>query len=228
MFEAPKEWTFSAEILKEKGFLMGSLLSFDGLLEKLCSGIKKIHSYTQIGDKGNVKDCPRFELKLSVAPDVYELFFNSCYGYRAAHFLSPSLGLAVNDKIIRELRKRYIDSHLIEAGETQDSINRKLVPEYSKIWICESENAANDIINSSEFIPDLSIERWKNEAQKSHGKKINCLSLTRAEKNPLRGCRYYTGECLHIKGPFIKDNGDIIVPAIKGNRAEQIHLYGFT
>lgn len=168
------------------------------------------------------KEC-RVIIQFSVNRDVYDWFFNARTGYRAQFWVSPEVGLAFNQRLVDRLRvilcerltapveaRRIIVQYDGQTRQEKDGgecslrlwgIERSLVPQASKIWICERliqpsgrdpENIGFAVLSSAQrSMPKLMVPKWS--------------------RNNGEGLRapYPEAECswLDLKGAFICDDG---------------------
>jgi hypothetical protein len=165
----------------------------------------------------------RFVYCIHVGQPLFDLFFNSVQGMRAAFYRSPYHGLEASSAFIESLRPALLragplctNPH-IDAGESLNALS-------AKVWLSEVGKGLDDIKGKScvhckgewsrpqDDIPEIKNGRWENsdEPYATYGRKAP--SLTK----------------LRVFGAFINGSGDEIIPFDKRHRARTIHEVGWS
>ena len=75
---------------------------------------------------------------VEVARWLFDVLFNSQYGYRAAYFRSPGLGLDANAHLMRTVAPVLIaDLHSADCGLPTDMMKESLATPSAKVWLAE-------------------------------------------------------------------------------------------
>ena len=184
---------------------------------------------------------PRAIIQFKVGPALYDWFFNGRTGYRAQFWRSPEVGAQFNRSMTVKLAKvlagrlpekvdvRQIDvsfedeSRIVrDVGEelvSRDTILASLIPEPSKVWMCERliQNKWGPLSNIGTFglmgAFKLIIPKWK-EARQGLGLRAPYPRADRA--------------WLDLKGGFVHGTGHVTQPKDPAKRADQIHETGWT
>jgi len=73
-----------------------------------------------------------------VGNELFDLIFNSTYGYRAAYFRSPGAGLDANDLFMRAIASRLEEDSLSpNSGLAQAFLHESLITPSAKVWLVE-------------------------------------------------------------------------------------------
>ena len=147
---------------------------------------------------------------------IFDLFFNSPYGYRGAYYNSPSRGLGANAAFIRALKPKLLSE---TASEHSDFAADSLSTPSAKAWLAESGKSLSDCSkcrgeygHTQDGIPEILNGRWE-RAGSAHAKD--------GRKAP-----YLTK--IKILGAFLNGRGDEFVPHGKIHRAQDIYDVGWS
>ncbi|MCY1416045.1 hypothetical protein D9M71_315460 [compost metagenome] len=158
-----------------------------------------------------------------VGKELFDLFFNSPDGYRAAYFRSPGVGLDANVSFMHAIASRLVRS-LLPANFTlsRSRIHQCLVTPSAKVWLAEHGKQFDSC-------PGCEGEWSSSNAGPPHQTDIlngvwDKASGLKAEWG--RKAPYLTK--LRIMGAFLNDQFDEFVPHDKRCRAYEIHRYGWS
>jgi hypothetical protein len=196
------------------------------------------YSFAQVTERivscGEVLCCHRSKLSdgeffrpvytVHIGRPLFDLFFNSPFGYRAAYFQSPGAGLDANVSFLQAIAARLVaDSASLKSALSVDFIHASLSTPSAKVWLaecgkeldarcpgCEGEWSSGTSATASR--PEILNERWEvAEGQKAEwGRKAPYL------------------EKLRIMGAFINDRRHELVPHDKRFRAYEVHKFGWS
>jgi hypothetical protein len=154
---------------------------------------------------------------------LFDVLFNSQFGYRAAYFRSPGLGLDVNVHLMQSVASRLTEDPLSESCDLQtDLLHESLVTPSAKVWLteygkeieqkcegCKGEWGASSA--GSGQVAEILNGRWESaSSQKAEwGRKAPYLKK------------------LRFMGAFINDRHAEYVPHYKRFRAYDISSFGW-
>jgi hypothetical protein len=155
---------------------------------------------------------------------LFDLFFNSPFGYRAAYFQSPGLGLDANVSFLQTIAPRLVnDSASLKSALSVDFIHASLSTPSAKVWLTECGKELDSTcagcrgewssgITGAAARPEILNGRWEvAEGQKAEwGRTAPYL------------------EKLRIMGAFINDRYHEVVPHDKRFRAYEVHKFGWS
>lgn len=153
---------------------------------------------------------------------LFDLFFNSQVGYRAAYFRSPGIGLDANAFFMRAVTPRLVtDTLSAKSALPNEFIRESLVTPSAKVWLAEHGKELDRSClgckgewSSGPIGPaEILNGRWEELGQ---GQK--------AEWG--REAPYLTK--LRIMGAFIDERHNELVPVDKRFRAYEIHQFGWS
>lgn len=147
---------------------------------------------------------------------LFDLFFNSREGYRAAYYRSPFEGLAANSQALEMLTPKLVASDASSGQRTQQFIEESLLSPSAKIWLAEPEHGFCSLCSGE----------WSNPTE--HGAEVlngrwECDPHDNAVKG--RKAPYFTK--LRIFGAFVNYRFDEVIPERKRFRAQHIHKWGW-
>lgn len=159
-----------------------------------------------------------------VGHPLFDLFFNSPAGYRAAYFRSPGLGLDANNSFMHAVADRLIADPLsTNSTFTLDFIRESLLTPSAKAWLvehgkeldakcpgCKGEWGSGSAGEGE--VTEILNGRWETASgQKAEwGRKAPYLTKIR------------------LMGAFINERHHELVPFDKRLRAHDIHEYGWS
>lgn len=155
---------------------------------------------------------------IQVEENLFDWFFNSENGYRAAYFRSPCDGLKANEYFIQSLMPKLLKSGKTTPNPGKNFIEESLKSPSAKVWLVEEKHMPDPQKKpcrncSGEWNPDnkyLKIynDRW--EQEEGHGSKAPYLTKIR------------------IIGAFLNDHYDEFIPSSKRFRAKEINENGWS
>ena len=221
-------WSYTERVSRERQALLLAAPDFDAIIDRILADIDITGFDIVRGKIGAVKGCMRPEFSLRVSPDTFDLFFNSPRGYRGQYHQSPETAQRANANLISVMTDRLTDYALgntTKHGMDAKRIRRSLAAGSAKIWIDEQGGRAQRGDDIKELKADLRVQPWLQTAQdyvaNPAGQPAHAILAVDGVKAP-------TGTILDVKGAFINEDGNEHIPANKIDRAQQIHLYGFT
>ena len=155
-----------------------------------------------------------------VEKDLFDWFFNSENGYRAAYYQSPYDGLRANDSFIQSLMPELLASDKTIPNTHKEFIEESLKSPSAKAWLVEYKELKNPDEKPcnicKEWTPpqndkaEILNNRWEYAVEPNYGRKAPCLTMIR------------------IIGAFLNDHYDEFIPSSKRFRAKEIHDMGWT
>jgi hypothetical protein len=148
---------------------------------------------------------------------VFDWFFNSTHGYRAAYFRSPAEGVEAN-KLLLDAVSGVLLRDLPGGKRVQEFAAESFDCWSSKAWLVE---AGKDCVQYG----------WAGEFSYNHPETPEILNgrWEASEGEPGRhGRRAPRGELLLFCGGFLDAKGNEWIAWNKRHRAEQIHRHGWT
>ena len=191
-------------------------------------------------------------IQFSVTQEIYDWFFNGRTGYRAQFYIDSKCGLVFNRDfidvltgILRGLLLDEVEVRLVEVevangtreervvGERMISSERfiaSLVPDRSKLWICEwlhpgnkeelTENIGFSVLSdAARYLPKLCVPRWARVINPKTGQQGEGL------RAPFPGRNY---AWIDLKGGFVGTDGQPAQIKDQTGRARQLHETGWT
>ncbi len=201
---------------------------FDAIVSRILGEMQIMAFDVCRGTIGEVKGCVRPEFSLAVSPETFDLFFNSPHGYRGMYHHSPDIGQRANADLLSGLTDKLL---AFATGRTTkhrmdiEAIRQSLAGDSAKIWINEQGARTQRGDDICEFRADLLVEPWLRTAQDYVA---NPAAYPGQEILAVDGVRAPTGTILEVKGAFLDKDCNEHILANKIDRAQQIHLYGFT
>jgi hypothetical protein len=131
------KWQFGVSVGDERQRALEASASFDTIVDE----IKATMSVRCCHDN-RCDDAPDFSRVIycvTVSPALFDQFFNSRHGYRAAYFRSPYEGLAANSLLLRSLLPSLLaaaPTHRCSKNPT--FIEESFTSESAKAWLAES------------------------------------------------------------------------------------------
>ena len=205
-------WRFATSLGSRVLALEGGT-SFEALIAGILREMQILCVHCQYCDKA--RDVARAIYCVEVGAPLFDLFFNSATGYRAAYFRSPYEGLQNNAAFIDALAPR-----LLEWGDDQRRIElpfhrESLASPTAKAWLAETTAGLCDLCREWEHPQkddaEIFNDRWEHELhyKARWGRKAPALTK------------------IKIIGAFLDTNYGEFVAADKRHRAREIHLYGW-
>lgn len=157
-------------------------------------------------------ECVRVVFTFEVDETTFDLFFNGPNGVRAAYLTHPEIGQAWNNFLVLQLREALIGKALT-SHDTQDipepQVRQSLIAASAKVWIDEEHFPFRHPTR------DLLIEPWLAEADKGTA-------------NARRGLCAPEGTRLQVKGGYVDEFDNEVVPKNKVGRRFEIHDCGYS
>jgi len=159
---------------------------------------------------------------VSIDPWLFDVFFNSALGYRAAYFRSAGIGLDANAFFMRIVACCLIDSsHTCNTRLPKDFIRESLLSPSAKVWLAEVGNE-----------PLRTCPTCKGEwTTATCGEAAEILNGRWEKKNSYRarwGRRAPYLRKLRIMGAFLNKSHDELTCSEKRYRSIEIHKYGWS
>lgn len=203
-------WEFGESVSEARKSILSAAPAFDDITQQIAREMTIVCCWKEPGDccGHRVQYCVR------VGERLFDWFFNSRNGYRAAYFCSPDEGQEANDYFIAKLLPLLLSAHADCAWAHQS-----LSAPSAKVWMVEPgkgpccgactstwKNPAADAT------PDISNGRW--EYYVGAYEKWGCVA-------PIEGS-------LLLMGGFVDSQGNCWIPPDKEDRAVQIHERGWS
>jgi hypothetical protein len=156
---------------------------------------------------------------LEIDPSIFDIFFNSKYGYRSWYYRSAEEGLEKNLFLIRNLTQK-LSGAKVTGDISKENVIKSLELPSAKAWFAETGNILCDDCPGKYYAQDDSAEilngRWEKWETSTYPKSRN------GRKAPFLNR-------IRIYGGFIRTDTDKeFVPPNKLNRGTDIFNYGAT
>jgi hypothetical protein len=200
---------------------LSAKITFDEITDRIANELKVLCCHPSAIDG---TDFRRPIYTLHIGRPLFDQFFNSPVGYRAAYFQSPGIGLDANVFFMQAIAKRLAaDPSSVCSTLSTDFIHESLMTPSAKAWLaehgkevdlncptCKGEwsSGSSGPAQQAEILND----RWETASgQKSEwGRKAPYLTK------------------LRIMGAFLNDRHHELVPYDKRFRAYEIHKFGWS
>jgi hypothetical protein len=155
---------------------------------------------------------------IHVGEKLFDWFFNSKNGYRAAYFRSPTDGLKANQHFIESLMPELLASDRTTPIFSKKFIEESLKSPFAKAWLAE-ENGFNCSFCEAE---------WKNPSVNDEDKIEIANNKWEHKKDPKYGRKAPELTKIRIFGAFLNKHYKFYVPKRKRNRHKEIHEKGWS
>lgn len=167
---------------------------------------------------------PVFTIKISSA--LFDQFFNSVFGYRAAYFISPGTGFDANERFMIAVTQRLIDDPVTSVSKLKpDFIRESLKSTSAKVWIAEQGKEPKSTCDQckgewgiggseSQKIAEIQNGRWET---------ASCQNAEWGRQAPFLTKLRIMGAFLNVTNPRHE-----IIPDDKRQRASSIHENGWS
>jgi len=157
-----------------------------------------------------------------VGAPLFDLFFNSVEGYRAAYYRSPYEGLEANSAFIEVVQPRLLEYGPVSGAHIDVSESLRALS--AKVWLAEvgkglatvsgepCEHCSGEWSPPHDLTPEIRNGRWD---------KLDHLYAKWGSKAP-----YLTK--LRVFGAFVSEHGDEFIPHDKRDRHTQIFHQGWS
>lgn len=156
--------------------------------------------------------------------DLFDQFFNSQSGYRAAYFCSPWEGLAANSMFSQLVLPKLISStQSSTCGLSEEFIGESLMTPSAKVWLAEhGKEVKRDCATcQGEWSTSSAGDPNKPEIFNDRWEAVQNVKANWGAKAP-----YLTK--LRISGAFLDERFSEFVPFDKRFRAMEIHKFGWS
>lgn len=217
---------FSSVIGRDRRATLESVTNFSDIIGRVVSEARISRFTVCRGKAGYLKNCYRPQFELVVSPDTADLFFNGVSGYRAQYLNDPDEGQKQNSHLIMALTDKllaFASSNPAKHQIDQSRLRRSLFACSAKVWIPETSFQFNH-----ELIEEIPVPLWRKNA-------IAALSTFASGMRPqpeqqekaIWGLRAPRVAALDVKGSFLDEEGNEIVPYGKVGRRFEIRDYGY-
>jgi len=210
------EWNYSTSIPRDRASMLLAPTTIATIANRVAAEMTVECCHLQPCQ--DHKDFQRVAYCIRVPEDLFDVFFNSPYGYRGAYYRSPGEGIDANYAFIEVLVSSLIQSS--EAGATPEEltwIRESLLSYSAKAWLAEKglelcPKCEGEWSPASDNHPEILNERWEygDAGAQCYGSKAPRFTKIR------------------LFGAFLDDRSNEFVPARKRHRARDIHLRGWS
>ena len=207
-------WGFAASLERGRLEVLEAAPSFEEIARSIATAMRIQCTHVDPCDEAD--GFKRFVGCVVIDRPLFDLFFNSCNGYRGSYFRSPGHGLQMNALLLELLAPSLIEFRRHDTMPA-DFVSRSLLASSAKSWLgevgkgfcsaCEGDwNAPKD------DAPEIFNGRWEiaTTANSRFGRKAPFL------------------EKLRVMGAFVNQAGEEYVPKRKLNRDQEIHDVGWS
>lgn len=222
MSATAQSWSFALSVDDDVRVpLLSANLTLAELTNKIVNGLRVLccHRSDIAGT-----DFRRPVYTLDIGRPLFDLFFNSSFGYRAAYFLSPSAGLDANVYFLASISERLItDPQSTKASLSPEFIRESLRTSSAKAWLAEHGKEVDRKCPNCKgewsmgtcgppALAEIRNGRWEGTSGQNAewGRKAPYLTK------------------LRVMGAFLNDRYDELVPHDKRFRAYDIHRSGWS
>lgn len=211
-------WTFDTSLDPSRRAALSAPPTFDSLVAQVAQEMEILCCHHQACDDDT--HFSRIVYCIRVGEPLFDLFFNSQSGYRAAYYHSPYRGLEANAQFIQSVMPRLLAwSQPTSAQSGIDFARESLTTPSAKAWLAEGgihfdnchkcrgewktpSDEKPEILNGRWELADCPIPKW--------GRKAPYLKKIR------------------LFGAFLNARMDEFVPTRKRHRARDIHDCGWS
>jgi hypothetical protein len=201
--------------------MISAHLTFEELTSKIVDGLRVLCCHrSEIAGT----DFRRPVYTLDVGRPLFDLFFNSSFGYRAAYFQSPGAGLDANVHFLTAISERLVtDPCSVTAVLYPEFIRESLRTTSAKAWLAEHGKEVDRKCPTckgewsmgtcgSPELTEIRNGRWESASGQNAewGRKAPYLTK------------------LRVMGAFLNDRYHELVPHDKRFRAYDIHQFGWS
>lgn len=206
------DWSYSSAISSDRASTLLLPTTIGSIAERIAEAMEILCCHYQVCD--DHRDFGRVIYCLRVSEDLFDLFFNSPYGYRGAYFRSVTDGIAANQAFMEIIAPRLIPK--TEHGalrEEKDWLRESLTSYSSKVWLAENSlglcpHCDGEWAASADNSPEMLNGRW-DKVGPSYGRKAPRLTKIR------------------VFGAFFDDRKNEFIPSSKRKRPWDIHSCGW-
>jgi hypothetical protein len=197
-------WSFTAAVPAERQRMLLECDSFD-TIELSINLVAKVESFIwEPASARELAGCSRASYKLTVVPELYDLFFNSPVGYRAQYAASVNGGETANHRFIETLTNKLLAASFQACSESR--LRTSLQARQAKVWIHEKEVESH--LGGDE--EEIFFPQWRGRCETDVG------------------LRAPVGTELVIHGGWLDSSGIEKLNPFKLLRSKQIHECGFS
>ena len=211
-----EQWDYADSLNGERVEKLKAAPSFEEITAEIKKEMEILCYHPDPCQDDNQYDRPVYSIY--VGKKLFDWFFNSEKGYRAAYFRSPTEGLKANQHFIESLIPALLESDKTTPIFDKEFIEESLKSPSAKAWLVEENGLACDFCAAEWKNPSVIDEdhaeiknnRWENKENPKYGRKAPYRTKIR------------------IVGAFLNEHYDVFIPARKRFRSEEIHDKGWT
>jgi hypothetical protein len=175
----------------------------------------------------SLKGCHRPEFQLQVPIEIGDAFFNSPSGYRAQYLLGPMNGQRQNQSMILFLEERLI-SFAREQGSAiwpnVEDVRTSLRACSAKVWLSEG-----GMLFGRQLVEEIQVPEWIARAREASGAFQSGEAPNPPEQEiAIWGVRAARDTIIEVKGAYLDEARNELVPRRKVLRSYHIHRYGYS
>ena len=210
------DWEFDTSLGNERINSLKDAPSFEEITARIKNEMKVSCFHTD-----DCKDSEPFKRAvycIKVRKKLFDWFFNSESGYRAAYFRSPCDGLKANEDFILSLIPELLRSNKTPSKSDKLFIEESLKSPSAKVWLVEENGLEcgfcaaewkNPPVKDEDKV-EIANNKWEQTVNHNYGRKAPELTKIR------------------IVGAFLNKHYDVLIPERKRFRSEEIHDKGWT
>ena len=208
------KWDLAASLGNVRLHALAEPPSFRAIVEAIRADMQVLCCHPERCDVADGFD--RIIYCVKIDQTLFDLFFNSRAGYRAAFFQSHYDGLRANTEVIAMLTPSLVSSSATQDQRPRVFIEESLSSSSAKVWLAEPEigfcaECAGEWKKPKDDDAEIFNGRWECDP---HSNAVN------GRKAP-----YFTK--LRIFGAFLNARYDEVVPGRKRHRASHLYQWGW-
>lgn len=219
-------WQFAPGFDEQRRVALERPAAFSEIIESVLAESSVVKFEVCRGKAGILRQCHRPEFELVLPGHTVDLFFNSPAGYRAQYLADPNEGQKQNAKLIASLADRlisYAEVHPTKVHMSIDRIRLALSACSAKAWLPEASFAFHH-----RLIEEIVVPLWRRNALAALDAFASRTRPDPAEQEKaIWGLRASQANSIEVKGAFLSDENEEIVPGDKICRRQDIHRFGY-
>lgn len=226
MKNTDRAWVFSPTIDTNRRATLESVATFRDIIDRIVAEVKVSQFTVCRGKEGHLKNCYRPQFELVVSPDTADLFFNGVSGYRAQYLNDPDEGQKQNSHLLVALADKLLafsSSNPAKHQMDENKLRLSLLACSAKVWILEASFQFDH-----QLVEEITVPLWRKNALAALSAFANGVRpQPEQQEKAIWGLRAPQVAALDVKGAFLDQEGNEVVPHGKLGRRFEIRDYGY-